>query len=319
MKKIEIVPFKLEDSELWDSNIESSSNYCFMGSQKFISYHKNRFVDRSTSVLLDGSWIGSFPAAEDPNNSSFLISYPGATFGGLYFKKELRGEEHSSVLKEILKYYKNLGFKKIFIRPVPSFYREYPIEDDFYALSSNGALIDFCRPTCTISLQGWGNLPPTKGRKSTRNKSFNAGVEIHEGWKWLDAFWMTLEENLKVNHLAKPVHTLEEIKTLIDRFSDSMVLYVGVKNSSVLAGALCFLHRRVVHTQYLSNTPLGRELSVLDAIINHAITKSKDNGFAFFDFGTSQKQDGLIDESLYFYKQSFGAGSFCHWSFQLQL
>lgn len=319
MRKFTIVPFRLEDSEYWDSNIQDSCNYTFMGTRKFLSYHKLRFEDRSLSVFCDEAWVASLPAAVDPKDSTAIISYPGATFGGLYFNKSLRSGDHSAVIKQIINYYKDMGYRKLTLRPVPTFYRNTPIEDDYYALSANGAQIDFCRPTCTIPLQTWGNLSVTKGRKSTKNKASAAGVEVLSGWHWLDGFWKTLEDNLMDLHQATPVHTLEEMKLLVDRFKDSMSLYVGVKDSRVLAGALCFVHQRVIHTQYMSNTPQGREYSVLDAVIHHAVKKASQDGFSYFDFGTSQKSDGSIDEALYFYKQSFAAGSFCQWSFTCQL
>jgi len=319
MNKFEIVPFMNEQSEAWDQNLKDAANYCFMGTRKFLSYHQNRFVDQSISIFEQGKWIASFPVAVDLKNSSRIVSHPGATFGGIYFHKDLRGREHEDVLKECLNYYRNLGFKELSVRPIPTFYRAEPIEDDYYGIYKNGGQIEFCRPTCTIPLHEWGSLTLSKGRKSSRNKASAAGVKIVCGLENLDSFWVTLENNLRDLHQASPVHSLSEMKDLLGRFPDSMKLFVAQKDTDILAGALCFVHNKVLHTQYMSNTTQGRDISALDSIIHVAINYAKEKHLAYFDFGTSQGPDGSVDDSLYFYKQSFGAGSFCQWAFQFKL
>lgn len=319
MKKFEIVPHHDQSSELWDQNIKDSVNFCLMGTRKFLSYHKNRFIDQSISIYDQGRWVASLPAAVDLKNPTKVVSHPGATFGGVYFHKDIRGKDQLDLLHQCLNYYRGLGFKELSLRPVPTFYRREPVEDDFFGIYQNGGKIEFCRPTSTISLQQWGPLSVTKGRKSSRNKAALAGVEIRRGFEFLDPFWITLVNNLKLIHQATPVHSIDEMKDLINRFPESLELFVALKDSEVLAGALCFSHTKVFHTQYMSNTTLGRKISALDFVIYQAISFAKDKNMSYFDFGTSQCMDGSIDEDLYFYKQSFGAGSFCHWAFHFEL
>jgi hypothetical protein len=319
MKKYEIIPFQTQQSEIWDQNLSEAANFCFMGTRKFLSYHQNRFVDQSLAVFDEGNWIAALPAAIDLKDSKRIVSHPGATFGGLYFHKDLRGKEHEVVLKACLSHYRELGFSEVLIKPVPTFYRAEPIEDDYYGIYKNGGQIEFCRPTCTIPLHEWGSLTLTKGRKSSSNKATAAGVKVVRGFDNLDLFWVTLENNLRNLHQASPVHSLVEMKELLIRFPNSMELFVALKDSQVLAGALCFIHKKVFHTQYMSNTTQGRDVSALDNIIHVAINYAREKNLAYFDFGTSQGQDSSIDDALYFYKQSFGAGSFCQWAFNFKL
>ncbi len=319
MKKFEIVSLKNESSENWDLNIKNAANFCFMGTRNFINYHKDRFIDQSISFYENGRWVASFPAAVDLKNPLKIISYPGATFGGLYFHKDLRGKGQVDLLHQCLNYYKELGFKELSIRPVPTFYRTEPCEDDYPAIYINGGKIEFSRLSSTIPLHQWGSLALTKGRKSSRNKASQAGVEIVRGFEYLDPFWISLVENLKNMHQARPVHSLDEIKDLLIRLPENLELFVALKDSKVLAGALCFSHTKVLHTQYMSNTTLGRQLSALDAVIYAAISCARDKKLSYFDFGTSEGMNGTLDEDLYFYKQSFGAGSFCQWAFHFDL
>jgi hypothetical protein len=318
MNPITVRNYNESDAEAWDQFLSGCTNGVFLGSRAFLSYHGNRFVDRSVIVESGGRWIGVFPAAEAPGRIGRITSHPGSTFGGLFFESDLRAEGQVAVHRAVIEHFRRSGYSEFLIRPVPTFYRKDPIEDDIHAITRLGATLEGTKPTCTLSLKGWGRLGLTKGRKSTRNKASKAGVLIEEGFEHLETFWRLLEYNLSERHQVRPVHSFEEFQDLIRRFPERIRLTIARYQGECVAGAAYFLHDRLVHTQYLSSNELGRSLSALDALIFEGIADSKRRGMEWFDFGTNHTPEGSIDENLFFYKQSFGAGSFNQWSFLIR-
>jgi lipid II:glycine glycyltransferase (peptidoglycan interpeptide bridge formation enzyme) len=223
------------------------------------------------------------------------------------------------IFDQIQLFFREAGYSELIVRPVPTFYRLDPIEDDIHALTRIGARIESTKPSCSLSLENWGSLKLSKGRKSSRKKAQLAGVTILDGFQYLPEFWQLLENNLKERHQVRPVHSLKEFEGLILKFPDEIRLTIAVLNGECVAGAIYFIYPRVVHTQYLSSNEKGREVSALDAIIFEGIDFARKRKVSWFDFGTNHTPEGSIDEKLFFYKQSFGAGSFNQWSFLIPL
>jgi hypothetical protein len=263
----------------------------------------------------EGSWVALFPAAIDPKNEYKIVSHPGSTFSGLFFNEYIRSESLSRILDCVIAKYRELGFKELVIRPVPTHYRQVPIEDDYYAIYKAGSSVEFCRPSCAISLTDWGRLKSTKGRKSSLNKALRSGLSIDRGIENLSKFWDILVTSLERDYGARPTHSIDEILDLFSRFPDKIELVSAIHDGKIVAGVLLFKDGRVCHTQYIASTIEGRNFAALDLIIHHTVKLAKDERRAFFDFGTSQITNTEIDETLYFFKQSFGALSFCHWAF----
>jgi hypothetical protein len=85
--------FAAADAERWDAFCADAINATFLHTRRFLSYHGERFVDRSL-VLEDesGRWLGVLPAAVDPDDAGVVVSHPGITYGGVLHQGALRGE-----------------------------------------------------------------------------------------------------------------------------------------------------------------------------------------------------------------------------------
>lgn len=129
----------------------------------------------------------------------------------------------------------------------------------------------------------------------------------------LRAFWNLLEATLVERHGVKPVHTFEEIETLIERFPENIRLVTAhTHDGEMLCGTLLFLTQRVAHSQYIAASPLGRTLSALDFLFVTLIENIRANGIGgftpdFFDFGISTESHGrVLNEGLIVQKELFG-------------
>jgi len=136
----------------------------------------------------------------------------------------------------------------------------------------------------------------------------------------LEPFWAVLEANLRTKYSTRPAHTLEEITHLQTSFSEQIRCIVGLISHRVVAGVVLFQTPRVVHVQYSASTVEGNSLGASTAIIDYAIAKSIDLGARYFDFGVSNEQEGqILNEGLYRFKTSFGAGGVVHEFYEVNL
>lgn len=303
--------FSPEDTLEWDFFCEKSLQGTLLHTRKFLSYHQDRFIDRSLVISNEEKWLGVLPAAVNPIDSSQVVSHPGVTYGGVLHQGGLRGEMMIEALNLTKDFYLKLGYQSLIYKVTPTFYHRSPAQDDLYALFRVGASKVRCDLSSTIDLEN--RLPSIKGRRWGIKNAQKSGVNIVLGQQYLQYFWEILSDNLSEKHEAKPVHSLDEINVLVERFPDEILCICAEHNGVVVAGVILFVTPQALHTQYIAANAKGREVSALDAVIDYCITLGGDSGKRWFDFGINNENNGLIlNDSLYGYKNSFGGGGYTH-------
>jgi lipid II:glycine glycyltransferase (peptidoglycan interpeptide bridge formation enzyme) len=113
---------------------------------------------------------------------------------------------------------------------------------------------------------------------------------------------------------------VEDIMMLHSLFPKQVRCVVGRLKNETLAGVVIFCTPKVVHTQYMGSTVLGREVGALTAIVERSVNRSKDCGARYFNFGISNDNEGMtLNEGLHWFKTSFGAGGVAHEFYELDL
>jgi len=317
--RVQYQRYSEELEDVWDRFVNDAWNGTFLHSRRFLSYHGRRFEDASLLVNdEDGRTIAVFPAAAHPVAKDTVVSHPGATFGGLVAGGQCRGESCITALREIADHYRGMGFKKLLYKVTPHIYHQIPFQDDLYALFRLG----FRRVRCDISATVTKHDRPalTKGRKYEINKAKKRGVEVFEGLDQLASIYELIASNLWQAHQAKPVHSIEELGVLHSKFPANVRFFAAKLDTEVVAGLVMFNFKNVSHTQYIASNDKGREAGALDALIESNINAAFAEGYRYFDFGISNEQDGqILNEGLYRYKRTFGAGSVVHEFYELDL
>lgn len=313
---LEVRPFNSEDALAWDLFCEQSLQGTFLHTRKFLSYHQDRFIDKSLVISEEGKWRGIFPAALNPRDPSQVVSHPGSTYGGMLHQGALRGEKMIEVLRLTQDFYSKLGFKSLVYKVTPSFYHRSPAQDDLYALFRLGASKIRCDLSSTIDLQN--RLPLIKGRRWGIKRAQKSKVNIVQGAQYLKNFWAILANNLSEKHDALPVHSLSELEVLIERFPEEILCVCAQMNGDIVAGVILFVTHQTLHTQYIASNASGREVSAVDAVLEHSISMGIEAGKRWFDFGINNEDNGLIlNDGLYTYKNGFGGGGYTHDFYQL--
>lgn len=306
-------------AEIWDDLIGRSCNGTMMHTRRFISYHGDRFRDRSL-VLEDrrGRIVGVFPAAQDPSDPEMIVSHPGLTYGGLVHDGSVRGASMIGALEGITSTYRALGCRCLRYKAVPFIYHAAPADDDIYALFRLGAHRYRCDLSATIDLSHRARVSQRRIRSLRRAAA--GGVSADEAWDEIASFWRILECHLGNRHGASPVHSLEEISRLHDLFPNEIILIAAKIGQVLTGGAVLFLAGPVLHMQYTATTEEGRAKFVTDPVMERAIDLAHERGCRFFDFGISTVDAGWsLNQGLYEFKVSFGAGGVVYDHYELDL
>jgi hypothetical protein len=315
---ITVRPFSQEDADMWDSFCDESLQATLLHTWRFLSYHGERFLDRSLIIEDEGKWVGLFPAALSPSDNKLVVSHPGVTYGGVVHQGTLRGERMVEALTVMKQHYASLGMVKLLYKAVPTIYHQSPAQDDTYALFRLGAIRTRCDLSSTINLQY--RLPVSERRRRSLKKAVKAGVTIVKGLQYLPELWDVLFENLERKHELSPVHKLEEIQLLAERFPENILCVCGKVNGKVEAGTLIFTTPTTDHAQYIASSKTGYAISALDAVFEHCIQSAQQSGRRWFDFGISTEDGGLfLNDGLYRFKSEFGSGGMVYEFFDLNL
>ena len=133
-----------------------------------------------------------------------------------------------------------MGLKKVVYKPVPWIYHEQPSEEDLYAIVE----VFDVRITRSLSTTISREQPNTwyRIRKSGAEKALQAGVVIEETEDY-QPFWKILSANLQERYSLKPVHTLDEIMLLHERFPEQIRLFVAKEDCETIGGCVLYLIR----------------------------------------------------------------------------
>lgn len=317
---MKVIPYREHDSTAWDELVTASHAATFLHSRKFLSYHGARFIDRSLLIRDEKErLIGVFPAALDPACKNTVVSHPGATYGGMVHAGKLHGEQAVLALGLISQHYRALGINRLRYKAVPHAYHAVPSQDDLYALFRLNATRYRCDLSCAIDLAR--RLPANERRRRALKSAHKQGVEVFSGIEYAAQIWSVLEENLARKHDAKPVHTLQEILMLHEKFPKQIMFIAAIHAGTVVAGAVLFNNPTVMHAQYIASSMAGNDLKALDALFEWCIERAQqDSCTRFFDFGISNEKDGrFLNSGLYDFKVEFGGGGIVHEFYELNL
>lgn len=271
----------------------------------YMEYHADRFDDYSLMYYKDDKLLSLLPANK---RGEALWSHQGLTYGGFVLTNKAHIVEIGEIFDKTIHFLHEAGIKEWYYKQMPTIYHQQPSEDDSYWLWRNGAEMVECNLMSAINLYSDIHISPSRRNNSNKLK--------REGWKivcdtegLVRQFWAILSDNLRETYNSKPVHTLEEMERLKSLFPKNIICYGIVSPEGNLeGGTLIYISSQVVRTQYISATPYGKKHKALDLLLSHVVDYYKNEGYRYFDFGTSMADDDVnLNESLIQQKEGFGA------------
>lgn len=311
---MKIVKYTKECKNIWNEFVKNSKNGHFFFYRDYMEYHSDRFNDFSLLVFDESQKLISVLPANLKNN--ILFSHQGLTFGGFLVDDKMKTETMVNIFEVLINYLNEEKIEKIIYKCIPHIYHNKPSEEDRYALFRNDAKLIRRDVSSTIELQE--QVRYSKGRKWTINKAKKEDIKLFESNDY-KTFWDLLSHVLESNHEVKPVHTQEEIEKLFNFFPKNIKLFLAEKDNVVISGALIYENTNIVHTQYLANSEIGREIGALDLLIDYLIKDVYKNK-RYFDFGISNEDAGrYLNIGLIAQKEGFGARAVVQDFYELEI
>lgn len=304
----EITKYTADRKEEWDGFVKTSKNGTFLLDRNYMDYHSTRFEDHSLMFYRDGRLYAMLPANV---KDGVLYSHQGLTYGGLVMHEDASAANIVTLFGELNALLKDEGISKVVYKPTPWIYHLLPSEEDLYALFKVcKARISARDISSTIIFDN--RIKWHRDRRYGVNKARNNGVSVRRSDD-LAAFWHVLDMNLGNKYGVKPVHTVEEMALLKSRFPDNILLYVAEKDGETLGGTVLYVTNQVIHAQYISASPEGKRLRVIDAIYEVILNHDFADFRLYFDFGKSTEDLGTyLNENLIYQKEGFGARGVCY-------
>ena len=245
-----------------------------------------------------------------------LFSHQGLTYGGLIMSDHTTAADVVEIFRQLNSTLREEGLRQVVYKPVPWIYHQQPAEEDLYAIVEVGDV----RLTRSLSSTISREHPNTwyRIRQGGAQKAQQAGVVIEETTDF-QPFWQILTDNLQARHGLKPVHTLEEINLLHQRFPQQIRLWVAKEGKTTIGGTVLYVTDRVVHAQYIAASPRGRDIHALDLLFQVVIRQALEQ-HPYFDFGISTENQGtFLNEGLIYQKEGFGGRGICYDWYKWQL
>lgn len=306
--KILIQKYMPDHKMEWDKLVISGKNATFLFLRDYMDYHSDRFNDCSLMIYRNNELIALLPANLTADGT--LVSHQGLTYGGFVFQRTVKLCDVLEYFRATLSYLYNLGINTLLYKQIPRFYNTLPADEVEYALFLLDARL--YRRDCALVINLEDRLSIQKGRKSEISKAKRFGVTLRQDQDFSPFWEKLLIPRLDSKHNVKPVHTVEEITLLAERFPDNIKLFSAHIDDEIVAGTIIYETKHVAHAQYLSVSENKRKTGALDYLFSRLINdvyKEK----KYFDFGICNENEGRsLNHGLLNWKQGFGARSCNH-------
>lgn len=301
--EVEVTQYSSEYKPQWDSFISAAKNGVFLFNRDYMEYHKDRFTDHSLLFFSNHKLVGLLPANLV---GDALQSHGGLTFGGVISSYQMKTPLMLAIFKALIQHCKAHGIKEVVYKPVPYIYQSIPADEDLYALFLNNAKIAARNVSSCIALACSNRFDSNRNDNIRKAKNNNLTVEQSADY---DSFMKIEEEALIERHGVKPVHSIDEIKLLAQRFPDNIKLFASFKDGEMLAGVIMYESKNVAHMQYAANSKAGWGLGAQDIIEDYLINQHYIDK-KYFDFGISTENLGqVLNLGLIKRKENFGANA----------
>lgn len=297
---IKLRRYKNDLRNIWNQILANSRNGTFLLHRDYLDYHSERFNDHSFLIQRKDQFAGFIAGNIDEKK---FISHQGLTYGGLITNNKLKTIDVIEVFEMLDEQLKSEGISEVIYKPVPLIYHKIPAQEDIYVLFLKKATKISCQISSTIFQKN--KISFVESRKSGVRKGMQEGVQIIESENY-EKFWSVLESNLTEKYAKAPVHTVEEITLLHNRFPNNIRLFIATLDHSIIAGTILFVMDNIVHVQYISANDKGKEVGALDVLF-YTLINEEFKQVPIFDFGHSNEDSGnFLNENLIFQKEGFG-------------
>lgn len=293
LKKYLVQKYTTENYDEWNEFVAKAKNATFLFHRDFMEYHQDRFEDYSLLLFDETQKLRAiFPANRV---GTVLHSHQGLTYGGLVFETNHNPIFTQKMVDSLLLFLKKESFTEVKIKIIPTIYNKSNTQEFDCYLHEIGAELLNREMNLIIDLRNEWKLSKSKF------KHFKKAVAKLEMIAEDDfsLFWNdVLIPRLSEKYDANPVHGLNEIQQLKEKFNSNIIQYSAYYEDEIVAGITIFKFDNVIKSQYGATTKAGEKLRALDFLFISLIQKFKNDGCFYFDMGTVSNNEGLLNQKI---------------------
>lgn len=315
-KEIRILRYSEERMIEWNKFLEKAKNSLFMFDRNYMEYHSERFQDHSLMFYDKDELIGVLPISQHGNS---FVTHGGLTYGGMICGESMKQSIMIECFHKLREYCKDYSIGSLLYKAVPAIYHNQPAEEDLFALYREGATLEKLEASTVIRLKEPYKMAKLRKRQINKAAREEVIIEVDDKFDTYNVFMQMQDKILVERHNVNAVHSGAEIYLLHSRFPDNIHLYAARHEGKLIGGAIIFIYRRVVHTQYLCANEEAKEIGALDAVINYIMEEYKETK-EWLDFGISTEDAGrYLNEGLISQKEGFGGRTNVYSTWKLNL
>ncbi len=323
--RVSLIRYTPEMQSEWDEFVRGSVNGTMLSTMRFLSYHPpDRFIDHSLIATRGDRWIAALPASEQQvGGRKELNSHPGCTYGGLLLAPSVGTARVREIIEAIISHTRDLSFNRIAISPPPDVYHRVPCQHIDFAFRRMGFQYYVTGLSTCVPLEGYTEEDLQRHMSSNCRRGIRRaerdGVEVRETDDF-ETYWEILTENLRA-HGVSPVHTVQEIRVLRERFTERIRLFCAFLSGEMVAGSVLFVAtQKTAHTQYLASRAEYQVHQPMNLLIWGIMKWAREHEFRYLNFGVSTESDGeIVNWGLLRFKESFGGTGVVHTRYTLDL
>ncbi len=303
-----------KDYKKWVNFLKEANGATIFHHPDFLSYHKSRFYEYHLGVFKGEKLFGIMPLAISIENGEKIAKSPyGASYGGFIFQNILTYSNSKEIIMLLKVFLRENKIKTVIITPsLQIYYKSFSETLNFSMLEQDFKIInsDISSIVCLKEDDLEKRVFTSKLRNMVR-KAEKMDIQT-QFYSSIDDFWSLMDKTFN-KHGVSPTHTKEEINYLTQKFPNDIYFNIAYLNGTPIAAIGVFnLNEKNIMSFYLCSDEQYKYTQAMSLIIYKTILKAKEDGFDYFDFGTSSV-NMVGKENIFKFKESFGAvGSFRH-------
>jgi hypothetical protein len=315
---VKIVEASARQLESWDDRVAQSINGTIFHTRRFLGYHGERFSKTERFlVALDGQSVKAqiTLTVEDDQGERIARSPYGGSYGSFVFLDFPTFAASQELVLSFNDYLRDEKVARLVMTPPIACCARDALDTFYFSLLTNGYRSVNRDLSSVVNLHSGDVTAAVSSRaRNMSRKALARDVTVRQGN--LGDFWHVLQLTFG-RHGTQPTHDLDALKYLSSELPDRIYFDIAYDNKGeALAGIGYFvINSRVNSSFYLCQDPFRAEDQALSLLIMHALERSQEAGYSYFDFGTSTV--GMVPrENIFRFKESYSKTGMFRETFQ---
>ncbi len=298
---MEIIKYTQEKKREWDDFVASSKNGSFLFYRDYMEYHSDRFDDYSLMIYSKNKLVALFPGN---NVNDTFYSHQGLTFGGIIHLYANSTADYIEIFNVINAFLNENNIKQVIYKAIPQIYKSHFGDEEYYTMYRIKAELICANLSSVIDFDTTQSI--SRNRSRNYKKAIQNGLTVVRSDDY-SQFWKIMTANMQERFHKQPVHSVEEMVMLHQRFPGNIELWMANNNGEAVAGAVIYKYQNIIKVQYAHASHEGKAIGAIDGIYFRLFEEYQAT-HQYIDFGTSNTENGtLINDGLLHQKESFGA------------